>query len=255
MPHAIYMGTALPRSRLQEFDEKLGVSTGSTAGLIAVNSTEGLYQPSLKAIRQSLSYSIAELCLTLFAVAVFVNSALIIISGASFYSPGGDVSEDIYSLYDLFSTVISPAAGVLLAVSLLFSGVSAGIVATMAGTVVMEGALQIRLSPFVRRLATRCVAIIPALIVAVAVGQQGLSQALVACNYILSVGLMVVTFPLVYYTSREQYMGVPTENGSGVVSFHNSAVTAGIAYLIWMVVVFMNVATLVLIGLGLQDAD
>lgn len=255
MPHAIYVGTALSRSRLQEFDEKLGVGTVSTAELSVRTGTGNLHQSSLRAIRGCLSYLIAELCLTLFTVAVFVNSALIIISGASFYNPEEDVSEDIYSLYDLFSTVISPAAGILFAVSLLFSGVSAGIVATMAGTVVMEGALQIRLSPFVRRLTTRCVAIIPALIAAVAVGQQGLSQALVACNYVLSVGLMVVTFPLVYYTSRERYMGVPTEDGSGVVSFRNNAVTAGIAYLIWMLVVFMDVATLVLIGLGLQDAD
>lgn len=218
--------------------------------------TEGVYQPSLRAIRWCLSYSIAELCLILFTVAVSVNSALIVISGASFYGPGGEASEDIYSLYDLFSAVISPAAGILLAVSLLFSGVSAGIVATMTGTVVMEGALQIQLSPFVRRLATRCVAIIPALIVAVAVGQPGMSQALVACNYILSIGLMVVTFPLVYYTSRDRYMEVPAEDASGaVVSFRNHVVTAGVAYLIVGGVVFMDVATLVLIGLGLQDAD
>lgn len=255
MPHAIYMGTALSRSRLHDVDKKHSLNAGGAASDSAMTSTESLYRPSLRAIKSCLSYSIAELCITLFIVAVFVNSALIIIAGASFYTPGGDISDDIYSLYDLFSSSISPAAGILFAMSLLFSGISAGIVATMAGQVVMEGALQIRVSPFVRRLVTRCVAIIPALVVAVSVGQKGLSQTLVACNYVLSIGLIFVTFPLVYYTSRDKYMRVPTDDGTGTVSLRNSMVTTGVAYLIWVLVVFMDVATLVLIGLGLEDDD
>lgn len=132
MPHAIYVGTSLSRSRLYSFDEKHSVGGDSPTG-----SADGLYRPTLRAVKSCLSYSIAELCVTLFIVAVFVNSALIVISGASFYEPGGDgISDDLYDLYDVFSDVIGPAAGILFGVSLLFSGVSAGVVATMAGQVV-----------------------------------------------------------------------------------------------------------------------
>lgn len=277
MPHAIYVGTSLSRSRLYDFDEKHGFESSRPTA-----STDSLYRPSLRAIKSCLSYSIAELCVTLFTVAVFVNSALIIISGAAFYKPGGDgVSDDLYDLFHVFSDVIGPAAGVLFAVSLLFSGVSAGIVATMAGQVVrsnsegrvglfvsgvvadadkwtgqvMEGALRIRVSPFVRRLLTRCVAIVPALVVAVSVGKEGLSQALVACNYVLAIGLIFISFPLVYYTSTSKYMQVPNDEGTGMVSMRNNVVTAGVAYLIWFLVVFMDIATIVLIGLGLTDDD
>ena len=253
MPHAIYVGTALQQPRLYEYDVKHNLSPNATP----TTSTDSLYRPSLRAIKSCLSYSIAELTFTLFTVAVFVNSALIIISGASFYDPDSDdeISGDLYDLYDLFSTVIAPAAGTLFAVSLLFSGISAGIVATMAGQMIMEGALKIRINPFLRRLATRCVAIIPAFIVAVSVGKDGLSQALVACNYILAIGLIFITFPLVYYTSREKYMRVPTDDGTGTVSMRNSIPTAAVAWIIWTVVVVMDVATVVLIGLGITSDD
>jgi metal iron transporter len=119
----------------------------------------------------------------------------------------------------------------------------------------MEGALKIRITPFVRRLVTRCVAIIPALVVAVSVGKEGLSQALVACNYVLAIGLIFITFPLVYYTNSSKYMQVRSDDGTETVSMRNNVVTAGVAYLIWFVVVFMDIATIVLIGMGLTDDD
>lgn len=258
MPHAFYLGTALTRARLYDFDAKGNLTPPSGS---ASSSTESLYRPSLRAIKACLNYSVAELAFTLFTVAVFVNSALLIISGAAFYDPyAGDntddsnapqVSGDLNDIYSLFNEIIGPAAGILFAVSLLFSGISAGIVATMAGQVVMEGALNIRVAPFLRRLITRCVAIIPALIVATSTGQAGMSQALVACNYILSVGLIFITFPIVWYTCFSKYMQVPTEDGTGTVDMKNNWATAIAAWIIWLVVVVMDVATIVLIAIGL----
>ncbi len=255
MPHALYVGTSLSRPRLYDFDEKRRLSPRVTPS----GSVETLYRPSLRAIRSCFSYSVAELCLTLFSVALFVNSALVIISGSAFYDPDDDdndgISDNIYDLYHLFSSTISPVAATLFAVSLLFSGVSAGIVATMAGQLVMEGALHIRLSPYLRRLITRCVAIIPALIVAVSVGPDGLSKALVACNYILAVGLVFISFPLVFYTSFDKYMSIPSDDGTGTVSLKNSIPASIVAWLVWALVIVMDVATIVLIGLGLTDDD
>ncbi len=261
MPHALYVGTSLSRPRLYDFDEKRSLSHGTGPGVTPAvtpsSSVETLYRPSLRAIKSCLSYSVVELCLTLFSVALFVNSALVIISGSAFYDPDDDdgISDNIYDLYNLFSTTVSPVAATLFAVSLLFSGVSAGIVATMAGQLVMEGALHIRVSPFLRRLVTRCVAIIPALIVAVSVGPDGLSRALVACNYILAVGLIFISFPLVFYTTFDKYMRVPSDDGTGTVSLKNSIPAAVVAWLVWVLVVVMDVATIVLIGLGLADDD
>ncbi|KAK3343946.1 natural resistance-associated macrophage protein-domain-containing protein [Lasiosphaeria hispida] len=264
MPHALYVGTSLSRTRLYDYDAKHNLAPRESPD--ASTDTLSSYRPSLRAIKSCLNYSIAELCVTLFTVAVFVNSALVIISGAAFYKGGGggddgdgsgegEVSSDLYDLYDLFSETISPVAGVLFAVSLLFSGVSAGIVSTMAGQILMEGAFNIRVSPFLRRLMTRCVAIIPALVIAVAVGQDGLSRALVACNYLLAIALIPITFPLIWYTCLSKYMLVPSDDGTGMVSMENSLPTAGIAWILWLLVVVMDVATVVLVGLGITKDD
>jgi metal iron transporter len=252
MPHALYVGTALSRSRLYDYDAKHELVPESNPS----TSTDTLsYRPSLSAIKSCLNYSIAELCFTLFTVAIFVNSALLIIAGAAFYEPDSDdgISDDLYSLYNLFSDTITPAAGIMFAVSLLFSGISAGIVSTMAGQIVMEGALNIRVSPFLRRLITRCVAIIPALVIAVSVGQDGLSKALVACNYLLAVALIPITLPVIYYTGIAKYMNVPSDDGTSTVNFKNNIPTAVVAWILWLLVCVMDIATIVLIGLGVTS--
>jgi len=82
------------------------------------------------------------------------------------------------------------AATTIMAIALLFSGTSAGIVATMAGQIAMEGAVQVRIKPFYRRLVTRLIAIIPAMIVSAAVGPSGVGVALNYCNVVLSPGLI-----------------------------------------------------------------
>ncbi|KAK4040578.1 natural resistance-associated macrophage protein-domain-containing protein [Parachaetomium inaequale] len=277
MPHALYVGTALSRSRLHDYDAKHTAISQSHSPTASTSTLQGpaSYRPSLRAIRACLRYSIAELCVTLFTVAVFVNSALVIIAGTAFYhDPSSaseeeeEVSSDLYTLHALFRTTISPASGTLFATSLLFSGISAGVVSTVAGQIVMEGALNLRISPFLRRLLTRCVAIVPALVIALAVGKDGLSRALVACNYLLAIALVPITFPLVWYTGRAGCMSVPVgdgddgdgdgeggEGGEVVVDMKNHWVTAGVAWLLWLLVVVMDVATVVLVGLGVTEDD
>lgn len=268
MPHALYVGTSLSRARLYDYDSKRALP--STQQNSPTTSQESLpqasYRPSLRAIKSCLGYSIAELTFTLFTVAVFVNSALLVIAGSAFYVPEdlqseeSEISEDLYALYYLFRDSIAPAAGIMFAISLLFSGISAGIVSTMSGQIIMEGALDIRLSPFLRRLVTRCVAIIPALVIALAVGKEGLSKALVACNYLLAIALIPITFPIVWYTCRSRYMMVPadgTQEGgqTEMVNMKNNLVTASVAWLLWLLVVVMDVATVVLVGLGITKDE
>jgi metal iron transporter len=189
--------------------------------------------------------------LTISIVAVFINSALVIIAGAAFYQSEG--FTDLYGLFDLFKTRISNTAALLFALSMLFSGISSGIVSTMAGQTVMEAALNIRLHPFWRRLLTRCVAIVPALIVATTVGPTGLAQALVMCNYILAVGLIFVTLPMVWYVTHEKYMLVPDDDGTGTVSMVEGFWGTVFAWITWTIVILMNIATIILLALGLSD--
>ncbi|KAM7206201.1 Natural resistance-associated macrophage domain containing protein [Rhypophila sp. PSN 637] len=299
MPHALYVGTALSRARLYDFDTKRSNRRRNSSSSDSDSSASRNYRPSIQAIKSCLSYSIAELSLTLFTVAIFVNSALVIIAGSAFYKqPDHDdsvsldrrdepetgeaeISSDLYSLFDLFSTTIAPAAGIMFAVSLLFSGISAGIVSTIAGQIVMEGAFNIRVSPFLRRLITRLVAIIPALIIAVSVGKEGLSKAMVACNYLLAVALVPITFPVVLYTSFGKYMSVPVDSPSSgglreeegehgvdggdadgegqttveMVNFRNHYVTSFFGWLFWLLVAVMDIATIVLVGLGIAADD
>lgn len=250
MPHSLYVGSSIVRTRLYDYDTRM---TGNETPLESETDKES-YRPSATAIKACMGYSIAELVFTLFTVAMFVNAALIIIAGSVFYnSPDSDTATDgdIPGLYSIFVSDVSQAAGTLFAISLLFSGMTAGIVATMAGQLVMEGAINIRLSPFLRRLITRCIAIIPALIIAVSSGQNGLARALVACNYILALALIFVTAPLVYYPCRSKFMTV--QDGASIVSFKNTLFNSLASGLVWLIIVFMNVATIVLLALGLSD--
>jgi metal iron transporter len=229
-----------------------------------------IYQPSLSAIKSCMSYSIAELCITLFIVAVFVNSAILIVSAASFSQD--DNNADLPGMYALFVTTISQASGTMFALALLFSGITSGVVATLAGQLVCEGALNWRMSPLLRRLVTRSIAIIPGTIIAGVSGQPGMAAALVGCNVVLSVSLIFLTFPLVLYTSSHKYMRValednddnavaadaernsvtaPAEHPPRTISFANNWPTTVAGWTIWVIIAAMNVATLVFLGEGI----
>lgn len=158
--------------------------------------------------------------------------------------------------------------------ALLLSGISAGIVCTIAGQMVSEGALNWKIKPWVRRLVTRSISITPSIIIAGAVGRSGLNAALNASQVVLSSVLPFVTAPLIYFTCMNKYMTVRPgmarfhveeeeketalfarrargRNGrEGDVRMANSWWLAVIAGLVWLLIAVMNVANLVLLGLG-----
>jgi metal iron transporter len=153
--------------------------------------------------------------------------------------------------------------------ALLFSGISAGIVATLAGQLVAEGAINWKIRPFYRRFATRSIAIVPGIIIAAAEGRGGLAAALNGCNVVLSVALIFLTFPLIWYTTFDKYMRVETEGGASTltvetleagqdaetrnptVSLKNNLPTAIGGWIIWVIIAAMNIATLAFLGLGI----
>lgn len=275
MPHALYLGSGLVQARMRNFDH--AHSTYHSA-LPTQNSKFAipLYRPTLSAIASCMSWSIAELCITLFVVTIFVNAAILIIAAARFYP--NSIEATLPGMYELFNSTIGHASGTIFALSLLFSGLSSGIVATMAGQLVCEGAMNWRIHPFLRRLLTRCIACIPALIIAASTGQEGLAAALNACNVVLSIALIFLTFPLIWYTSSHRYMRVNVDDRrepvgvvdgilsydvvrgleareEGTVSLVNNWGTTVGAFAIWGIVVALNVALLTLLGLGIGGEE
>jgi metal iron transporter len=142
------------------------------------NGEEGSWQPSLSAIRSTLSYSITELIISLSTFATFVNAAILIVAGAALYGSEDAKGEDLFTIHKLLSTTLAPAAGTVFALALLLSGQSSSIVATIVGQIICEGFINWKVRPWVRRGITRLIALIPCVIVASAIGKPGLSLAL-----------------------------------------------------------------------------
>ena len=250
MPHSIFLGSGLVQPRLRQFDERNCVLPNSPGWQLDAGNK---YKPSIQAIRSCLKYSIAELATSLFTFALFVNSAILIVAGSALHGNSDAASGDLFGIHDLLSHSLAPAAGTIFALALLLSGTSAGIVCTMAGQMVSEGMLNWTVKPWIRRLLTRSISITPSIIIAAAVGRTGLDQTLVASQVVLSVILPFVSAPLVWFTCRKSVMSVTSTRQDGTeetVDMKNGWITAILAAAIWLVLVVMNVALLVLVGLG-----
>ena len=257
MPHSLYLGSGMVQSRLRHFDLKAGTwvpneDTNQAAEKIP-------YRPSSAAIQSCLTYSTAEVAISLFTFALFVNSAILIVAGASLSSIESAQGADLFSIHDLLSKTIAPVAGTIFALALFLSGTSAGIVCTIAGQMLSEGALNWTIAPWMRRLLTRSISITPSIIIAAAVGKDGLSAALNGTQVALSIVLPFISAPLIYFTCRNKYMVVggpeirtdgESDHDVGLVKMRNHWLVSGFAVLVWLVIAVMNVALLVLVGLG-----
>ncbi len=145
---------------------------------------------------------------TALLLAFFINAAILILSAAAFHGTEYSNVADISDAYKLLTPVLAaPLASVLFAVALLASGQNSTLTGTMAGQIVMEGFLNIRLRPWLRRLITRLVAIVPAAIVAGLYGEQGVGELLILSQVILSLQLSFAVVPLVMFTSDKLKMG------------------------------------------------
>jgi len=140
--------------------------------------------------------------------AFFINAAILILAAATFHGSGHQDVADIGVAHELLAPLLgSGMASVLFAIALLASGQNSTITGTLAGQIVMEGFLDIRLRPWLRRLITRLVAIVPAVIVTALYGEQGTGALLVLSQVILSMQLSFAVVPLVQFTSDRAKMG------------------------------------------------
>src|SRR5437764_6651979 len=140
--------------------------------------------------------------------ALFINAAILIVAAATFHSHGQHGVAEIQDAYKLLSPTLGvPIARSLFAFALLASGQNSTLTGTLAGQIVMEGFLNIRLRPWLRRLITRGIAIVPAVIVAGLFGTSGTAKLLLLSQVILSLQLSFAVIPLVLFTSDRRKMG------------------------------------------------
>ncbi|KAG0001056.1 hypothetical protein BGZ65_003838 [Modicella reniformis] len=226
MPHNLYLHSSIVKLRTSRELNKLAssqASMSSTADLMSDDQRNTMLEDdkgavSLKhsTIRTTLRYTFWDSTVAL-TFALYVNSAILIVSAAAFkYKfPDADNSglADFFSAFNLLSQYLGKAAGYLFAVALLMAGQSSTLTATLAGQIIMEGFLGTTyLKPWVRRLLTRSLAIIPALAIVIIKGQSGLSELLLASQVALSIQLPFAVIPLVLFTSMGRCMTIPVQD-------------------------------------------
>ncbi len=141
-------------------------------------------------------------------LALFINSAILIMGAAVFHTQGMTEVAEIQEAHKLLTPLVGTGfASVLFALALLASGQNSTVTATLAGQIVMEGFIQIRLKPWLRRLITRLIALVPAVIVCALYGESGTAKLLILSQVILSMQLPFAVVPLVQFTSSKKLMG------------------------------------------------
>ncbi len=167
-------------------------------------------EPTEAGKRQAIKFATIDSTASLL-FAFFINAAILIVSAATFHGTQYESVADINDAYKLLAPVLGVTlASTMFAIALLASGQNATLTGTLAGQIVMEGFLNIHMRPWMRRLVTRLIAIVPAVIVAAVYGEQGTGQLLILSQVILSLQLSFAVIPLVQFTSEKAKMGVFT---------------------------------------------
>ncbi|MDX2151994.1 MAG: Nramp family divalent metal transporter [Bryobacteraceae bacterium] len=208
MPHNLYLHSALVQTRQVQNDER--------------------------SKRQACKYNLIDSVVALNG-ALLVNAAILVLAGSVFFQRGilvTEIKEAHLLLAPLLGTGLASAA---FAIALLASGQSSTITGTMAGQIVMEGFLNFRMRPWLRRLITRLVAVIPAVITITTAGEQGTYQLLILSQVVLSLQLPFAVIPLIRFTSDGRRMG-PFANARWVkvLAWVAAAVIVGLN--LWLVV-------------------
>ncbi|KAF9528096.1 natural resistance-associated macrophage protein-domain-containing protein [Crepidotus variabilis] len=163
-------------------------------------------------VRAHIYHATFDMVGSLLGFAVIINSLILILASAVFYyqnpNPGSTSPASLFDAYDLIRDSVGKPAATIFAIALLCSGQSSSIIATVAGQAVCEGFIRWRVSPIMRRLVTRLLAIIPSVIVAIAVGRNGVDTLLIASQVVLSFVLPFITLPLLWCTSSKAIMTV-----------------------------------------------
>ncbi|KAF9161030.1 hypothetical protein DFQ27_008029 [Actinomortierella ambigua] len=221
MPHNLYLHSNIVKLRTTRELNRLASSQASMSSTMSLthdmeDQDESVVSVKHSTIRSTLRYTIVDSTIAL-TFALYVNSAILIVSAATFYYNYPQETEggvaDLFDAFHLLSMYLGKAAGYLFAIALLMAGQSSTLTATLAGQIVMEGFLGVSfLKPWVRRLLTRSLAIIPALAIVLIKGDKGLSELLLWSQVALSIQLPFAVIPLVIFTSWKRCMTIAVQD-------------------------------------------
>ncbi len=207
MPHNLYLHSALVQTRKIKRDD---------AG-----------------IKKALKLNFIDSAIAL-NLAFFVNAAILVLAATVFFKTGRTDVAEIKQAYELLP-VLGTMAPILFAIALIASGQSSTITGTLAGQIVMEGYLKLRIAPWIRRLMTRLIAIIPAVVVILINGEKNIDSLLILSQVILSLQLGFAIIPLIHFTSDKKTMG----------KFVIKPLVIVLASLIAAVLVYLNISMVV----------
>ena len=188
------------------------------------------YARTTEGKKEAIKFATIDSTFSLF-LAFFINAAILIVAAATFHTTGNHDIADIHDAHKMLAPILGTSlASILFAVALLASGQNSTLTGTLAGQIVMEGFLNIKLKPWFRRLITRLIAVIPAFFVALWYGEKGTAELLVLSQVILSMQLSFAVIPLVMFTSDKLKMG----------EFVNKTTLKIIAWIISAVIIILN---------------
>jgi manganese transport protein len=218
MPHNLYLHSALVQTRkIDRTDE---------------------------GIRQALKFNRIDTTIAL-NIAFLVNAAILILAATVFFKTGNSEVAEIKEAHRLLPGFLGNAAPILFAVALIAAGQSSTVTGTLAGQIIMEGYLSLRINPMLRRLITRMLAIIPALLVIIIYGENNVDALLVLSQVILSLQLGFAIIPLIHFVSDKKTMGI----------FVIKPITKVAAWLIASILIFLNLKMLFNEAKGIFDGD
>ncbi len=192
------------------------------------------YAETSEGKREAVRYAFIDSTIAL-TMALFINAAILIVAAATFHKTGHHGVAEIQDAHKLLTPLLGAGASTAFALALLASGQNSTITGTLAGQIVMEGFLDIRVRPWVRRLVTRLIAIVPAALMAIFGGVSGTAHLLLFSQVVLSLQLSFAVFPLVMFTSDRDKMG----------RFANPPLLKVLAYLVAGVIAALNILLLV----------
>ncbi len=235
----------LPRAEILQNREMLYIAIGILGATVMPHNLylhssivqTRAFGSSMRDRREAVRYAVFDSTVAL-GFALFINAAILVLGAAAFHTRGLNNIAEIADAYKLLSPVLGASlASTLFACALLASGQNSTLTGTLAGQIVMEGFLDIRLKPWLRRLITRAIAIIPAALVIGVAGENKVTSLLILSQVILSFQLPFAVIPLIQFTADRSRMG----------ELANSRLTTVVAWIVAAAILFFNAELLWLI--------
>lgn len=237
-PKAVFSGF-LPSSGIFSDQDQLLIAIGIIGATVMPHNlflhsslvlTRKINRESVESVKEAMAYFIFDSTFCLIC-ALFVNAAILIVAAATFHVNGYSEVATLEEAHLLLIPLLGSGASILFAVSLLAAGQNSTLTGTLAGQIVMEGFMKFKIRPVIRRIITRLLAIVPAVIVVAIGGDNSANDLLIISQVVLSVALPFAIFPLVHITSSKSKMGVHA----------NSTYTAIFAYIIGFIILGLDI--------------